>query len=264
MSTISLPAPRPLAFGVDPTRRERYSLRQARYHALSEDVAEMLAARPSAVLKLLDVGLCDGVSMRYLEALSGSERIEYHGVDIDLKPTIYRPHRWASLIEDDLLAGLPRVESEQFDVVICEQVLEHLPEVDLAMTALDRVLKPGGALIVGVPIFPPGFDLVRRQVVPRIDKLIQKRKPRSHLQAFTLKSFLAALNRHCEVAIDDVRGFRVVSGGVLRPLENFRWWWRLGRATGRVVPELCTEVQIVGIKSRVERRESRASMKAQD
>lgn len=248
MSTISLPAPRPLAFGVDPTRRERYSLRQARYHALGEDVARLVAARPDAPLKLLDVGLCDGVSMRYLEALPNAERIEFHGVDIDLKPTIYRPHRWASLTQGDLLAGLPQIESDQFDVVICEQVLEHLPKVNLAMAALARVLKPGGTLIVGVPIFPPGFDFLRRHVVPRLDKLVQKRKPRSHLQAFTLKSFLTALVRNCELAIDEVRGFRIISGGVFRSLENYRWWWQFGRATGRRFPGLCTEVQVVGTK----------------
>lgn len=248
MSTISLPAPRPLAFGVDPTRRERYSLRQARYHALGENVARLLAAKPDAPLKLLDVGLCDGVSMRYLEALPDADRIEFHGVDLDLKPTIYRPHRWASLMQDDLLAGLPHIASDQFDVVICEQVLEHLPEVDLAMASLTRLLKPGGMLIVGVPIFPPGFDLLRRHLVPRLDKLVQKRKPRSHLQAFTLKSFLTALHRNCELTIDEARGFRIISGGVFRPLENYRWWWQFGRATGRLVPELCTEVQVVGVK----------------
>ena len=129
-----------------------------------------------------------------------------------------------------------------------EPVLEHLPEVNLAMATLTRALKPGGTLIVGVPIFPPGFDLVRRHLVPRIDRLAQKRKPRSHLQAFTLKSFQTALNRNCDLQIDEARGFRILSGGVFRPLENHRWWWQFGRWTGRLAPGLCTEVQVVGRK----------------
>jgi hypothetical protein len=33
-------APRGLAFGVDPSRPERYSLRQARYAALAEDISD--------------------------------------------------------------------------------------------------------------------------------------------------------------------------------------------------------------------------------
>ena len=33
-----------MAYGVDPTRPERYSLRQARYHAVSEEIARLKAA----------------------------------------------------------------------------------------------------------------------------------------------------------------------------------------------------------------------------
>jgi hypothetical protein len=40
----------------------------------------------------------------------------------------------------------------------------------------------------------------------------------------------------------------MLSGGVLRPLENYRWWWRLGRVTGRIAPALCTEIQVVAVK----------------
>ncbi len=238
----------PMAFGVDPTRRERFSLRQSRYHAIGEDLARLLTTH-SGPLKLLDVGLWNGVSMRYIERQPGAERVEFHGIDLKLQPTIYASHRWASLTEGNLLDGLPDVASDQFDVVICEQVLEHLPEVDTAMAALSRIVKPGGTLIVGVPIFPPGVDLLRRHLVPRLDRLVKKKKPRGHLQAFSLKSFVAALEKNCDISIQETRGFRMLSGGFLRPLENYRWWWQLGRTCGRVMPSLCTEVQVVAVRN---------------
>jgi ubiquinone/menaquinone biosynthesis C-methylase UbiE len=37
-----------------------------------------------------------------------------------------------------------------FDVVICSEVLEHLPDPELAVIEFDRVLKTGGALILTV------------------------------------------------------------------------------------------------------------------
>lgn len=41
---------------------------------------------------------------------------------------------------------------EKFDVVICNHVLEHIPEDIQAMTELNRILKPNGFAILQVPI----------------------------------------------------------------------------------------------------------------
>jgi hypothetical protein len=48
--------------------------------------------------------------------------------------------------------------------------------------------------------------------------------------------------------IEQVRGFRIVSGGPLRPLESYRWWWQFNRRLGARLPSLCTEVQVVAQK----------------
>ncbi|MCP4689857.1 MAG: class I SAM-dependent methyltransferase [Desulfobacterales bacterium] len=40
---------------------------------------------------------------------------------------------------------------DAFDVVICSEVLEHIPDQAAAMAELTRVLKPGGDLVVSVP-----------------------------------------------------------------------------------------------------------------
>jgi SAM-dependent methyltransferase len=42
-----------------------------------------------------------------------------------------------------------------FDVVICSEVLEHIPEHQRAMGEIVRVLKPGGTLVVSVPRWFP-------------------------------------------------------------------------------------------------------------
>lgn len=42
-----------------------------------------------------------------------------------------------------------------------------------------------------------------------------------------------------------VRGFRIISGGVLRWLENHFWWYRFKRWLGSVLPRLCIEIQLL-------------------
>jgi SAM-dependent methyltransferase len=235
------------AYGVDPTRPERYSLRQARYHALGETVADCVAdvSRRGEILKLLDVGCWNGVSMRHIEPHDELGTVEYHGVDLQISPKLYRPERWRALHAANLLEGLPFLRANEFDVVICEQVLEHLPTIDVALQALHRVTKPGGLMILGVPIFPPGVDWVRRHAVPLWDRWFPPAKPRGHLQAFSRHSFVRAIESLETVSIVECRGFRMVSGGWLRSLENYRWWWDLQRSMGLVAPGLCTEVQVL-------------------
>jgi SAM-dependent methyltransferase len=41
----------------------------------------------------------------------------------------------------------------QFDLIICSHVLEHIPDDLKAMTEMHRVLRPGGFLLVMVPMF---------------------------------------------------------------------------------------------------------------
>lgn len=241
---------RGMAFGVDPQRQERYSLRQARYFALAEDIGRWIdeASRAGRTLKFLDVGVHNGVSLRYIEQHDELGTLEYHGVDLKLRDDVYRPEVWRSLTADDLMLGLPKIPSATFDIVICEQVLEHLPEVETALAALARVTKPGGRLILGVPIFTPPCAPIRKYLVPLWDKLIGQKKVRGHLQAFTRGSFVRAVEKHAGVEVRSTRGFRIVSGGWLRPLENQRWWWQLQTALGRLFPGLCVEVQVLAQK----------------
>lgn len=45
----------------------------------------------------------------------------------------------------------------QFDLIVCLHVLEHVPHLVAATTELHRVLKPGGLLFVEVPYFTSVF-----------------------------------------------------------------------------------------------------------
>lgn len=50
------------------------------------------------------------------------------------------------------LASIP-VEDARYDLVVCTQVLEHLPEPQAVLSELHRVLKPGGEIWMSAPLF---------------------------------------------------------------------------------------------------------------
>lgn len=239
------------AFGVEPGYAP-YRLRQARYQALGEDIATLAQQHRQKTrrpLELLDVGCGDGLTMRYVEPHSGAENVRYHGVDQFPQGTrnIYKVEEWR-LRKVDLEQGMPQVESDRYDVVVCEQVLEHLHRCEDALNELVRVLRPGGLLFVGVPIFPHGVHLLRRNLVPRMDRLLKVKKVRGHVQAFSKATFCKLLESTGQLDIESVRGFRIISGGPLRSLEYCRWWWQLNRRIGAAVPSLCVEIQVLARK----------------
>jgi hypothetical protein len=67
----------------------------------------------------------------------------------------------------------------------------------------------------------------------------------SHIQTFSQRSFLRQIRRHLGLELVEVRGFRVISGGPLRPLEHHRWWWRFNRRLGALAPWACVEIQAI-------------------
>src|SRR6516164_8926826 len=173
------------AFGVDPKRTQRYNLRQARYDALASDI-DVLAgnvAQSDRRLAVLDIGCGRGTAATHLSA-----KPNFHFIDIDaieVKPGAYRKldtSLYRSIFYGDLTKGYPELRSSSYDVVICEQVLEHLTDLDIAIETIGRLVKPGGRAFVGVPIFLPPLHLVRRHIVPLFDRFIGRKRQRGHVQ----------------------------------------------------------------------------------
>ena len=237
-----------LAFGVEPSER-RYRLRLARYKALAETIAAYVRENDrQRPLKLLDIGSGNGRTLRYLEAEGVADRIEFHGVDLSPKrlENMYRPERW-SLVQANVERGVP-FDTASFDVVVCEQVLEHLHDPQGVIREIARVLKPDGLLIAGVPTFPPGGYWVRKRLVPWMDR--RKGRTRDHVQVFTRRLFAAMFPQDL-FDIRDKRGFRWITGGFLAPLEDSWLWYRYSLFMARLLPWLCTEIQVVARRKAV-------------
>lgn len=75
------------------------------------------------------------------ELLKGSPNIEYVSADLDMPTAMVKMDITNITFEDNT-----------FDAIICNHVLEHVPDDHKAMSELCRVLKPGGWAILQTPI----------------------------------------------------------------------------------------------------------------
>jgi SAM-dependent methyltransferase len=106
----------------------------------------------------------------------------YHCVGIDISETVLATAR-ANLSQSGLSARLSfrceelehlSFDDDTFDVVHCRGVLMHIPQWELAMRELCRVLKPGGSIIL--------MEANRSSVEAGLVRVLRYlRKPRSRL-----------------------------------------------------------------------------------
>ena len=95
------------------------------------------------------------------------------------------------------------VPAEQFDSVVCLNVLEHIPDDLHALECMRRLLRDGGLAIVVAPAMPCIFG--------RMDAAM------GHLRRYTLRS----LRRTFQAA-----GLKPVKGKYMNVAGVLGWWWR--------------------------------------
>jgi SAM-dependent methyltransferase len=98
---------------------------------------------------LLDVGCWDGAFSQRCSSVLGAERIL--GVEVYEAPALAAEKRGLEVARIDLEAERFPWPDASVDVVVCNQVLEHLKNIWLPMAEMHRVLKPGGHALLSVP-----------------------------------------------------------------------------------------------------------------
>lgn len=123
--------------------------------AVLEEVHRTIAALlprhlrgPEGRLRLLDVGCWDGSATIEYSRRVGAEA---YGIEIFEEPARKARDRGVEVARLDLERESFPWELDTFDVVIANQVLEHLKNVWLPMSEIYRVLRSGGPAVLAVP-----------------------------------------------------------------------------------------------------------------
>jgi SAM-dependent methyltransferase len=148
-------------------------------------LAAFVAGLPE-VERALDLGCGDGRLGAHLDAA----RLVAADVSRVALDRARRRLPAAELVELEPDAGLP-FEDTAFDLVLCAETIEHVRDVQLLLSEIRRVLRPGGTLALTTPAHGrlTGLDLAARGFERRFDPL------GPHLRFFTARSLRGVLDR---------------------------------------------------------------------
>jgi methionine biosynthesis protein MetW len=139
---------------------------------------------------LLDVGCWDGTgTLKRGEAFAATRLM---GIEVFERAAAGAARRGIEVARLDLEADRFPWPDESVDVVVCNQVLEHLKNIWLAMSEMHRVLRPGGRAILSVP----NLGSLHNRVL-----LAFGRQPTSirlfgpHVRGYTLREFVDLVER---------------------------------------------------------------------
>jgi SAM-dependent methyltransferase len=106
-------------------------------------------ASHEGVMKILDVGCGEGhITARMRELFPGAE---FSALDYSLSAIARANHLFPGIDFVVADACSPPYKADYFDAVVCNNLFEHVPDPLRLLTALRRVTKPGGHLIISTP-----------------------------------------------------------------------------------------------------------------
>jgi len=202
-------------------------LRVKNFNIILDKVAEL---HKLPALKILDVGCATGV---FLDVASSRGHV-VSGVEPNAAMCAVARSKGRHIVEGYFPEALPNDAS--YDVIIFNDVFEHIPQLHSVLDGVESTLARGGLLVLNVPnsrgfFFTLGKMLRGLRVSQLWERLWQKMFYTPHLHYFSKKSIVKLLSDHASFVVLFVGEIDTVSAaglwGRLSADKDRAWFFRI-------------------------------------
>lgn len=186
------------------------------HHGIAELLRGLTPAQAAGQRHLLDIGCWDGsATVRYAELLDA----EPSGIEVFEPPARDAEAKGVSVKMLDLERDRFPWEDASFDVVVANQVFEHLKNIWLPFSEVYRVLRPDGYFVISVPNLA---SLHNRVLLALGSQPTSIRAIGPHVRGYTLGELAALLTLGDVMICRQVRGvgFYPLPAIIARPLAR--------------------------------------------
>lgn len=110
--------------------------------------AEMIPFVPETAKKIIDIGCGKG---ELGEQVKAARQAEVWGLEIDPASAKVAETRLDKVLTGDIVALLPQLPDNYFDVIIFCDVLEHIVDPFSLLNEIKKKLTPGGVVVCSIP-----------------------------------------------------------------------------------------------------------------
>ena len=165
--------------------RERYKFSRWYQNLWLEEMIKTTTRMPKRTLDY-----CCGTSLLYPHVRKRFPNSEYVGIDLSSEMLRVGKRRWSEIRVHQQDGENLRFPKETFDLVLAKGAVHHLPDPEAGLKEINRVLKPGGHLILSEPTSNFIFKGARKILYETSSHFSEGHKSFSHkeLEKLLLKS----------------------------------------------------------------------------
>lgn len=167
---------------------------------------EMLPFVPEKAKVILELGCGEG---EFAANLKSERQVHVTGIEPFAAAAQAANSRLDRVLSVDANAGVLELQGLQFDCIVCNDVLEHLPDPWDTLKRLRSLMAPGGVLVASLPnmrFMPVLKDLVLKGNWNYVDQGVMDR---THLRFFTRKS-MCVLFQESGYQVTKIQGINAI------------------------------------------------------
>ena len=178
---------------------------------------EMMAFVPARYSKVLEVGCAEGNFSTQLQADS-----ERWGIEMDKHSAQAARGKLTKVLLGSYDEVVDAIPDDYFDLIICNDVIEHMSDHDWFLTSIRTKLRSSGVLIASLPNVRHIRNLFELLVTKEWRYRSSGILDRTHLRFFTYNSIVRTFREH-DFVVEQIAGINQSKKSVMRLIAGVIW-----------------------------------------